>query len=134
MDAFRIKAMLGVLCGEEEICVQGVNIDGETFLSFDTWGIEHDLLANGYKWSGPPKDSLSYTDIVPIFDLRAGFDINKDLEHLWLFPFWPHPEVHDGAIVTVCYTIAKWSKGGRTFVTFNLLWIGVLLGDDTLNT
>ncbi|KAJ7576325.1 hypothetical protein C8J56DRAFT_924488 [Mycena floridula] len=140
LDALRVKGFLGVVTGEEQMVVQGVDIDGETYISMDTRQIdENHSKATVYKWTKTGrrvpsnKDSLDYTDIVPIFDLRNDFDVNKDMENIFKFPVWPHPEVHEGAIVLPCYTISIWIKNGRTFVAFNLLWLGVLHGDDTIN-
>ncbi|KAJ7591432.1 hypothetical protein C8J56DRAFT_887768 [Mycena floridula] len=137
-DMYRIKGIFSIWTGEDEICVQNVDIDGETFISMDTYGIEAtDTKASSYKWKRNvkplPKDRVFYTDIVPIFDLRAGFDVNKDLDNVFKFPIWPHPEVHAGAVVVTAYTIGKWVRNQRTFIGFNLLWIGVLHGDETLN-
>ncbi|KAJ7592733.1 hypothetical protein C8J56DRAFT_1045196 [Mycena floridula] len=104
LDALRLKGFLGVVTGEELLVVQGVDIDSETYISMDTRQIdENHSKATVYKWTKngrrmpSSKDSLDYTDIVPIFDLRVNFDITKDMENISKFPVWPHLELEPGS-------------------------------------
>lgn len=75
--------------------------------------------------------------LVPIFDLRK-YDFSKPnaFAHINLtsgIPIWPHYQPHKGSIVVVCYTLGEYVKDGQSQVTvnFNILWAGVLKGDDT---
>ena len=81
---------------------------------------------------------LPIHNIVPIFDLRKGFDPAQDMDQLFTDKFkhhrWSSPLIHQGSIVVVTYMISKFFKGAdpaKSCIGFNLLWIGVLLGEDS---
>ena len=48
---------------------------------------------------------------------------------------WPSPQPHAGSTVLVCYTVAESEINGMVDkrLNFNVLWVGVLKGDSTLN-